>query len=405
MYRRHLLTGLAATPLLLSGRRARAANAPLKIGVLNDMSGVYSAYQGPGSVIAALLAVEDFGGTVNGRRIEIVTGDHLNKPDVGATIARKWLDVDGIDVIMDVPNSAVAFAVAAICGDKNKAFIGSGAGSEDLTGPRCLPTTVHWTYDTWEAGHALGRAVTKQGGKKWFFLTADYTFGNILEKSVAEAVVAGGGQVVGSVRHPLGTADFSNFLVQAAASGADVLGLANAGDDNTTCIKQAAEFGLTKTMRIAGPVTNINAAAALGIASLGGVMIVTPFYWDNNEGTRAFSKRYAARQAQHSMPNDMQAGMYSATLAYLRAVRALGGKSDDGRAVVAQIKAKPEVDPVYGTSVTRADGRTLHPVYLMQAKTKAESKGKWDFFKTVSILTPEEAYRPIEQGHCPMIKS
>lgn len=404
MQRRHLLTGLAATPLLLS-RHARADSAPLKIGVMNDMAGVFSAYQGPGSLIAAQLAMEDFGGSVNGRPIQIIAGDHQNKPDIGSTIARKWLDVDGVDVIMDVPNSAIALSVAAICAEKNKPFIGSGAGTEDLTGPRCLPTTVHWTYDTWEVGHALGRAVTQQGGKKWFFLTVDYTFGNVLEKSVSEAVVAAGGQVVGSVRHPLGNPDFSNFLVQAAASGADVLGLANSGDDNTTCIKQAAEFGLTKSMRLAGPVTNINAAKALGADSLGGVMIVTPFYWDTNDGTRAFSRRYAARQAQHSMPNDMQAGMYSATLAYLRAVAALGGKSDDGRAVVAQIKAKPAQDPVYGTSVTRADGRSVHPVYLMQAKTKAESKGDWDYFKTVSVLKPEEAYRPIEQGNCPMIKS
>jgi branched-chain amino acid transport system substrate-binding protein len=364
------------------------------------MSGVYADYQGVGSVIAAKLAVADFGAPPGGRTIEIVSGDHQNKPDLGASLARRWIDTDGVDMILDVPNSAVALAVSEIVREKNRVMIGSGAGTDALTGKACSPNFVHWTYDTWEAGHALGRAVVVKGGKKWFFLTADYAFGHVLESSMAEAVRAAGGTVLGQVRHPLGTADFSQYLVQAQASGADVLGLANAGGDNTNTLKQAAEFGLPRTMRMAGPVVNINAPQALGLAAMGGILIVTPFYWDHDAASRAFAHRFQARHPRRNMPNDMQAGCYSATLVYLRTIAALGGRSDDGAAVVAAMKRAPVHDPLFGTTVIRADGRALHPVFLMQAKTPAESHGDWDFFKLISVLPPDQAWRPMKGGGC-----
>ena len=399
MHRRTLLAGLATTAAL-AAHPGRAGAAPLRIGVLNDMSGVYADYQGIGSVIAARLAVQDFGALPGGRAIEILTADHQNKPDLGAAIARRWMDTDGVDMILDVPNSAVALAVTSVVRAKNRVMIGSGAGTSDLTGKACSPNFVHWTYDTWEAGHALGRAVVKEGGRKWFFLTADYAFGHVLESSMAEAVRATGGTVLGQVRHPLGTADFSQYLVQAQASGADVLGLANAGGDNTNTLKQAQEFGLSWTMRMAGPVVNINAPHALGLAAMGGILIVTPFYWDRDEACRAFSRRFQAAHPRRNMPNDMQAGCYAATLVYLRTVAALGGASDDGRAVVAAMKRAPLHDPLFGTTQIRADGRALHPVFLMQAKTPAESTGDWDFYKLVSVLPPDEAWRPMADGHC-----
>jgi branched-chain amino acid transport system substrate-binding protein len=401
MHRRTLLAGLAAATAL-GGRAARAEAPPLRIGVLNDMSGVYADYQGIGSVIAAELAVADFGAPPAGRAVEVLSADHQNKPDLGAAIARRWIDTEGVDMILDVPNSAVALAVAEIVREKNRVFMGSGAGTSDLTGKACSPNTVHWTYDTWEAGHALGRAVVAQGGRKWFFLVADYAFGHILEASMAEAVRAAGGEVLGSVRHPLGTADFSQYLVQAQASGADVLGLANAGGDNTNTLKQAAEFGLPRSMRMAGPVVNINAPHALGLAAMGGILIVTPFYWDHDDACRAFARRFAAKHPRHNMPNDMQAGCYSATLVYLRTIAALGGKSADGRAVVAAMKRAPVQEPLFGTTEIRADGRALHPVFLMQAKSPQESRGDWDFFKTVSVLPPEQAWRPMKDGGCPL---
>ncbi|MDA8249938.1 MAG: ABC transporter substrate-binding protein [Rhodospirillales bacterium] len=402
MHRRTLLTGLAAAAAL-GARTARADAAPLRIGVLNDMSGVYSDYQGIGSVIGAELAAQDFGAPPAGRPVQILTADHQNKPDLGAAIARRWLDTEGVDMILDVPNSAVALAVSSVVREKNRVMIGSGAGTSDLTGTACSPNFVHWTYDTWEAGHALGRAVVGQGGKKWFFLTADYAFGHVLESSMADAVRAAGGEVLGQVRHPLGTADFSQYLVQAQSSGADVLGLANAGGDNTNTLKQAKEFGLSRTMRMAGPVVNINAPQALGLAAMGGILMVTPFYWDHDDACRAFARRFQARHPRHNMPNDMQAGCYSSTLVYLRTIATLGGRSDDGRAVVAAMKQAPVQDPLFGTTEIRADGRALHPVFLMQAKTPAESKGDWDFYKLISVLPPDQAWRPMQEGGCKLV--
>jgi branched-chain amino acid transport system substrate-binding protein len=413
MKRRTLLLGATAAPAL--GWAARAAHAaeppklgaaePLKLGVLNDMSGVYSDFQGIGSVIAAQLAIEDFGGRMGERPIAVISGDHQNKPDVGMAIARNWLDNDGVDVILDVPNSAVALAVADLVRQKNRVLIGSGAGTADLTGKACSPNTVHWTYDTWEIGHSMGRAVSAQGGKRWFMLVADYAFGYDLENSMSDAVRAAGGTVLGSARHPLGTADFSTFLLQAKSSGADVLGLANAGGDTTTTLKQATEFGLTNTMRMAGPVVTVNTVQAIGLADSQGLLAVQTYYWDMNDGTRAFARRFQARHPRHNMPNDMQAGMYSATLAYLRAVAALNGQSADGRAVVEQMKRVPANDPVLGTTPVRVDGRALHPIYLLGTKKPGESKGDWDFFRLVSTVAPDDAFRPLAEGGCPLVKS
>jgi branched-chain amino acid transport system substrate-binding protein len=409
MKRRNLLLGAAAAPVfarpIFASGRAEAAEAKLRLGVLNDMSGVYADFQGIGSVIAARLAVEDFGGRMGERPIEVISGDHQNKPDTGMTIARDWLDNGGVDVILDVPNSAVALAVADLVRQKNRVFMGSGAGTSDLTGRACSPNTVHWTYDTWEIGHSMGRAVTEQGGKKWFLLVADYAFGYDLEKSMAEAVRAAGGTVVGSVRHPLGNADFSTFLIQAQSSGADVLGLANAGGDTDTTLKQAAEFGLTGKMRMAGPVVTVNTVRSIGMPAAQGLLAIQAFYWDMNDGTRAFARRFQALHPRHNMPNDLQAGVYGGTLATLRAIAALGGKSSDGAAVVRQMKAAPSTDPLFGTSPVREDGRVLHPIYLLEAKKPAESHGEWDYFKLVDTLAPEEAFRPLSQGGCPLIKA
>jgi branched-chain amino acid transport system substrate-binding protein len=402
-----MLNRIVSALLLMAcaiGGAARAEEKPVRVGVLNDMSGVYSDYQGVGSVVAAQMAVEDFGGKVGNRPVEVVSGDHMNKPDVGLAITREWLDLGGVDLVADVPNSSVALAVADLVRQRNKVFLGSGAGTAELTGKACSPNTVHWTYDTWEAGHALAKAVVARGGTKWFLLTADYAFGYDLARSTTEAVRQFGGQVTGEVRHPLGNSDFSSYLLQAQGSGANVLGLENAGGDTTKALKQAAEFGLSGAMTFAGPVININMVQALGLADSQGLLIDTPFYWDMNDGTRAFAERFARRHPRHIMPNDMQAGVYSGVLAYLHAVARIGGKAEDGKAVVEAMKQTPSHDPVYGETTIRVDGRALHPVYVFQTKTPAESKGPWDFFKLVSTVPADQAFRPLSEGHCPLVR-
>jgi branched-chain amino acid transport system substrate-binding protein len=367
--------------------------------VLNDMNGVFADYQGPGSVIAAQLAVEDWGKTVNGLPVEVVAGDHQNKPELGLSLARGWLDQGGVDVILDVPNSSIALAVADLVRQRNAVFIGSGAGTADLTGARCSPNTVHWTYDTWQIGHTLGKAVTDRGGKTWFNVTADYVFGADLDRYVTEAVVAAGGRVLGGVKHPFPTSDFSSYLIAAQASGAQVLALNNSGDDTTTALKQASEFGLTRSMRIAGPVYNINMARGVGLEVGQGVLCVSSFYWDQTDGTRAFSRRFQERHARHAMPNDMQAGVYASVIHYLKAVAKVGSATD-GRAVVAAMKAMPTDDALFGHGGIRPDGRTLHPIYLLQTKTPAESREDWDFFKVIDSVPADQAFRPMAEGKC-----
>jgi branched-chain amino acid transport system substrate-binding protein len=402
MNRRQLLIGAAASAFAPRLAAAQAAR-PLKIGVMNDMSSVYADFQGVGSVIAAKLAVGDWSAKL-GVPVEIISADHQNKPDIGADIARKWFDNESVDVIMDLPNSAVALAVLTIAAEKNKAVIGSGAGSSVMTGPKCSKNFVHWTYDTYEVGHSIGKTMTEQGGKTWFFITADYAFGKDLESNCAAAVEAAGGKVLGAARHPLNTADFSSFLLQAQASGADVIGLANAGGDLNNSIKQAHEFGLTAKQRLTGFVLNVTNIPALGLEAVQNVAISTPFYWDFNDGTRDFAARFQAAHSSEMKPNDMHAGMYAATLHLMKAV-AETKSADDGVKLIDAMKAIPTDDPLFGKGSIRVDGRKLHPVYLMTAKTLAESKGDWDYFKLVATINPEDAWRPLAKGGCPFIKA
>ena len=375
---------------------------PIKIGVLNDQSGVFAEYQGIGSVVAAQMAVEDYGGKAAGKPVEVVSADHQNKPDVGVTIARRWYENEGVDAIFDLPNSAIALAIADMTAQKNKVFVGSGAGTALLTGEKCTPNTVHWTYDTYAYGRGLAKAVVAQGGKKWFFVTADYAFGHDLEKRAADGVKESGGEVLGSVRHPLGTADYASFLLQAQASGADIIGIANAGDDTITSMKQAAEFGLTQNQKLVGLILGMNGLPALGLNLAHGAQIMNPFYWDLNDGTRAFAKRFAERHPRHNYPNDMQAGVYASVLHYLKAVDKVGG-AGDGRAVVAAMKAMPTDDALFGKGYIRADGRKIHPLYLLEAKRPEESKSKWDLLKVVATVPGEQAFRPESEGNCPLV--
>jgi branched-chain amino acid transport system substrate-binding protein len=386
--------------LLMSGAQAQEK---VRIGVLNDQSGVFATYQGIGSVIAAQMAVEDYGGKAAGKVVEVVSADHQNKPDIGVAIARRWYENESVDAIFDLPNSAIALAVASMSEQKNRVFVGSGAGTALLTGEKCTPNTVHWTYDTYAYGHGLGKAVVAQGGKKWFFLTVDYAFGHDLEKQAMEAVKASGGEVVGAVRHPLGTADYASFLLQAQASGADVVGFANAGDDTITSMKQAAEFGLTKTQRLVGLILGMNGLPALTLKAAQGVQIMNPFYWDLNEGTRGFAKRFSERHPQKNYPNDMQAGVYASVIHYLKAVDKVGGATD-GKAVVAAMKAIPTDDPLFGKGYIRADGRKIHPMYLLEVKKPDDSQSKWDLLKVVATIPGEDAFRPEKDGGCPLSK-
>ena len=395
---------LAGAAFALAPRAGSAQQTrPLKIGVMNDMSSVYSDYQGVGSVIAAQLAVDDFSAKL-GVPVEIVSADHQNKPDVGASIARRWFDTENVDVIMDLPNSAVALAVLAVAEEKNKAVIGSGAGSSVMTGPKCSRNFVHWTYDTYAWGTGLGKALTERGSKRWFFITADYAFGKDIEANCAAAVKAAGGEVVGSVRHPLNTPDFSSFLLQAQNSGADVVAFANAGGDTSTCFKQAHEFGLGDKQKLAGLTLNVTNIPSLGLDVVDRAMICTGFYWDENDGTRAFAKRFQAVHPKKMMPNDMHAGMYAATEHLIKAT-AQTKSAADGIKLIDAMKAIPTDDPLFGKGIIRVDGRKLHPMYLYRAKTSAESKYDWDYFELVATIKPEDAFRPLDKGGCPFVKA
>jgi len=378
------------------------SNGVLRIGVLNDMSSVYADFQGPGSVIAAQMAIEDFA-KQSKRKVEVVSADHQNKPDVGAGIARRWLDVEGVDMIVDLPNSAVALAVGDIVREKNKVAIGSGAGTALLTGAKCSPNFVHWTYDTWANGHALARGVLEAGGKTWFFVTADYAFGQDLEKQASDEVRESGGKIIGNVRHPLGASDFSSYLLQAQASGAEVVALANAGGDTTNSVKQAAEFKIGAKQKIVSLIFDLQSVPALGLNTAQGLVGINAFYWDMNDQTRAWSKRFQERHPKKMMPNHMHAGVYAAVLHYLKAVDKVGSPSD-GAAVVAAMKAMPTDDPLFGKGTIRADGRKIHPMYLLQVKTPTESKSEWDVFKVIGTIPADKAFRPLNEGGCPLVK-
>ncbi|MFG1245549.1 ABC transporter substrate-binding protein [Xanthobacter flavus] len=398
-----ILMGLA---ILLAATTAASAQAPktVKIGVLNDQSGAYADMGGVGSVVAAQLAIEDSGLKQKGWTIDVVSADHQNKADIAANVARSWFDVDGVDMITDVTNSAAALAVNQITRDKNKVMLASGPATSDLTGKACSPNTVHWTSDTWAFAHGTGQAIVKTGGDTWFFLTADYAFGQALERDTADVVEKNGGKVVGRVRVPLGTSDFSSFLVQAQGSKAKIVGLANSGADTTNSIKQAAEFGIVAGgQNLAGLLIYISDVHSMGLPVAQGLILTSPFYWDMNDKTRTFSQRFAEKM-RGAKPTMVQAGVYSATLNYLKTVAELGD-AKDGRKVVDAMKAKPIKDPLFGEGRIRADGRKIHDMYLFEVKKPAESKAPWDYYKLRATIPAEEAFRPLSQSECALLKS
>ncbi|GAC1563007.1 MAG: ABC transporter substrate-binding protein [Beijerinckiaceae bacterium] len=383
---------------------AAAQNKTIKIGSLSDQSSLYADIGGPGSTLAAQMAVEDSKIAAKGWKVDVVAADHQNKPDVGTSIARQWFDVDKVDVIVDVPNSGVALAVSNVVKEKNKVFLNSGAGTSDLTGKACTPNTIHWTYDTYALANGTGTALTKGGGDTWFFLTADYAFGAALERDTTAAVTKSGGKVLGTVRHPLNSPDFSSFLLQAQNSKAKVVGLANAGGDTTNAVKQAAEFGLTQSgQTLAALLLFISDVHALGLNAAQGLTFTETFYWDMNDQTREFSQRFANRMKNGAMPTMVQAGVYSAVLHYLKAAEALGSV-EDGAKVVAKMKEMPTDDTIFGKGSIRADGRKIHPAYLFQVKKPAESKGPWDYYITKATIPADQAFRPLSESECPLVK-
>ena len=393
---------IAGAALALFVAPARAQDVPVKIGVLTDMSSLYADATGPGSVAAAKLAVQDFNPSAHGLKVELVSADHQNKPDVGSNIARQWFDVDHVDAIIDVPNSGVALAVSEVTRDKNKVFLVSGAAISDLTGPKCSPNTIHWTYDTWMLANSTGKSVVKTGGDTWFFLTSDYAFGHALERDTTAVVLANGGKVLGSVSHPLNNQDFSSFLLQAQQSKAKIIGLANAGGDTVNAIKQGAEFGIAAGgQHFAGMLVFIADVESLGLKVAQGLVLTETFYWDMNDATRAWTKRWQVDRPG-KFPTMNQAGVYSAVLHYLKAVAALKSAAD-GKAVVAKMKEMPTDDPLFGKGYVRADGRKIHPAYLFEVKSPAESKYPGDDYKLRATIPAEEAFRPMKDDNCPMV--
>ena len=395
---------LAALAVLLACGTASAQQINVKIGVLTDMSSLYADATGPGSVTAAKMAIADFTKTHPNVKVELLSGDHQNKPDVGSQITNQWYDVDKVDMVIDVPNSGVALAVSQITATKNKVFVVSGAAASDLTGPKCNANTVHWTYDTWMLANGTGKAMVKTGGDTWFFLTADYAFGYALERDTAAVVEKNGGKVLGKVRHPLNTNDFSSFLLQAQASKAKVIGLANAGGDTINSIKQASEFGIVKGgQSLAGLLVFATDINALGLQTAQGLFLTETWYWDLNDASRAWTKRWhQERGATNKYPAMNHAGVYAGILHYLKAVAALKSAAD-GKAVVAQMKKMPTDDPLFGKGAVRADGRVIHPAYLFEVKKPEESKYPGDFYKTRATIPADEAFRPLKEGNCPLV--
>ena len=387
----------AATPVY-----AQYKGGSIKIGVMNDMSGLYADLTGPGSVVAARMAVADFGADKKGMKVEIVSADHQNKPDVGSNVVRTWYDVDKVDVVVDVPTSSVALAVNQITREKNKVFLVSGAAASDLTGPQCSPNTIHWTYDTWALANGTGNAIVKTGGDSWFFLTADYAFGHALERDTAAVVEKNGGKVLGKVRHPFPGTDFSSFLLQAQASKAKIIGLANAGGDTVNSIKQASEFGIVQGgQNLAGLLVFISDVKALGLKTAQGLIFTEAWYWDMNDANREFAKKFAPAN-RGIYPSMIHAGVYSAVTHYLKAVEALGSHAD-GKAVVEKMKSMPTEDKLLGKGTVRKDGRKIHPMYLFEVKKPAESKGEWDLYKLRATIPADQAFRPIGDGKCPLV--
>ena len=404
--KKHLVTSLAAAALAASSTMAQAqfSDGSIKIGVLNDQSGTYADLAGPGSVWAAKKAVEDYcKANKCDAKIEVVFADHQNKPDVGSGITRKWFDVEQVDVVVDVPTSSVALAVNNIAKEKNKVFLVSGAAASDLTGPACTPNTVHWTYDTWALANGTGAALVKKGYNTWFFLTADYAFGAALERDTAAVVEKLGGKVVGRVKHPFPGQDFSSFLLQAQASKAKIIGLANAGADTINSIKQAAEFGIVQGgQNLAGLLVFITDVHAVGLKTAQGLIFTEAWYWDHNDANRAFAAEFApANKGVH--PSMVHAGVYSSVTHYLKAVHALGSDAD-GAKVVAKMKEMPTEDRLMGKGTVRADGRKIHDMLLVEVKKPEESKKPWDYYKNITVIPAAEAFRPMNEGNCPLVK-
>jgi branched-chain amino acid transport system substrate-binding protein len=384
---------------------ALAQDKTVKIGVLNDMSSLYADIGGPNSVVAAKMAVEDSGLIAKGWKIDVLSGDHQNKPDVGVNIARQWIDLDKVDAIVDTPTSSVALAVSNLVKDKNAILINSGGASADINGKACTPNTVSVTYDTYMLATGTGKALTKAGGDSWFFLTADYAFGYALERDTSAVITANGGKVLGGVKHPLNTSDFSSFLLQAQASKAKVVGLANAGGDTTNAIKQASEFGIVAGgQKLAALLLFINDVHALGLKTAQGLTFTESFYWDMNDNTRTWSKRFQKLSPKGTMPSMTVAGLYSGVLHYLKTLEAMGGNSHDGAKIVVKMKELPTDDIVFGKGTIRADGRKMLPAYLFEVKKPEESKYPWDYYKLIATIPAEEAARPLSESECPLVK-
>ena len=399
--RRSAIAGAIGLAAAGQAARAQPATKPVRVGVLTDLSSLYSDVSGKGSVLATQMAAEDFGHPF---AVEVLSADHQNKPDIAVTIAREWFDQGGVDVIGDVANSAVALAVNTLARDRNKVMLASGPSSSDLTGKACSPNTVHWTYDTYALATGAGTAVVQSGGKTWYNLVADYAFGHTMEGDVERVVTKNGGKVVGSVLTPIGTADFSSFLLQAQSSGSQVVGLINAGGDTINSIKQAVEFGITSgNQRLVATVLYVTDVHSLGLATAKGLQFTESFYWDLNDGTRAWTKRFVPRNGG-GYPSALHAGAYASVLHYLRAVQSVGSPAD-GRAVVEQMKRMPTDDPLFGKGSIRADGRKLHPMYLFQVKSPGESKYPWDYYKLLQTIPADQVWRPLEEGGCSFLKA
>jgi branched-chain amino acid transport system substrate-binding protein len=384
---------------------ALAQDKMVKIGVLNDMTSLYADIGGANTVVAVKMAVEDSGLPQKGWKIDVLSGDHQNKPDVGVNITRQWIDNEKVDAIADTPNSGVALAVSNLVRDKNAVLLNNGAATADLTGKACTPNTVSFTFDTYMLANGTGKALTKAGGDSWFFLTSDYAFGYALERDTSAVVTANGGKVLGGVRHPINSSDFSSFLLQAQASKAKVVGLANAGGDTTNAIKQASEFGIVSGgQKLAALLLFVNDVHSLGLKTAQGLSFTESFYWDMNDQTRAWSKRFMALSPKGTMPSMTVAGNYAAVLHYLKTLAALGGNPHDGAKVVAKMKELPTDDPLFGKGPLRIDGRRMIPAYLFEVKKPEESKYPWDYYKTIATISPGDAAKPLSESECPLVK-
>lgn len=381
---------------------AAHAQTTVKIGVLTDLSGPYADLSGQGSIIGTQLAIEEFRAQNKNVSVEVISADHQNKPDIGAAIVRKWFDQEGVDAVVDIANSGVALAVSQIAREKNKVFLGTGPASSDLTGKACSPNTFHWVYDTYSVSHGTGGALVKAGGDSWFFLTADYAFGHALERDTSAIVRTNGGTVAGSVKHPLNTSDFSSFLLQAQSAKTKVIGLANAGSDMINAVKQASEFGITANgTKLAALLAFITDVHSLGLKTAHGLVLTEAYYWNLNDDTRKFAKRFAEK-APGRVPSQIHAGAYSATLHYLKAIAAVGNKST--APVLVEMKKMPVEDIVFGKGSIREDGRVLHDMYLFEVKKPEESAGAWDYYKLLAKIPANEAFRPLSESQCPLVK-